>query len=76
MDDWTYPTIEVDEVPPAQPALLDDDWRLAEARGVRIAQQADAAHSAEDEQVEARAPRDEASAEMPLLFVGKPGFGF
>lgn len=46
MDDWTYPYTDVDE-PDTQQPLLNEDWRLMEARRART-QQAEADRRAAD----------------------------
>ena len=52
MDDWTYPYPDVDPQD-TQPALVDRDWRVIEARRVRV-ERAEAACIAPLERTEAR----------------------
>lgn len=74
MDDWTYSTqSDVDEVPPAQPSLIDEDWLVALDRG---GQRAEAARIAEVAQAEAQVVRDRESAAPPPRFSGTPAAGF
>ena len=77
MDDWTYSTqSDVDEVPPAQPSLMEEDWLVALDRGVRALQRAEAARIAEVAQAEAQVVRDRESAAPPPRFSGTPAAGF
>lgn len=74
MDDWTYAYPDVD-VPDTQPALLNQDWLVMEARRVR-AQQAEAARVAQLEQTHARdGVGYQAEAVVPLPFATPPGVG-
>lgn len=77
MDDWTYSTqSDVDEVLPAQPSLMEEDWPVALDRGVRALQRTEAARIAEDAQAEAQVVRDPESAVAAPRFSGTPAAGF
>lgn len=77
MDDWTYRTpSDVDGVSPMQPALLEEDWRVAEERRFRAPQRAEVARWAAGEQAEAQTVRERESVAAPPLFGSAPASGF
>ena len=72
METYPYPYPDVD-VPDTQPAHLNQDWLVMEARRVR-AQQAEAARRAEIEHTHALdSVGNQAEADVPLPFATPPG---
>ena len=68
-----YPDVDVPDTQPALPALLNQDWRVMEARRAR-AQRAEAARVAELEQTQALdAGGSHAEGDVPLPFATRPG---
>ena len=68
-----YPDVDVPDTQPALPALLNQDWRVMEARRAR-AQRAEAARVAELEQAHAvDGVGNQVEADVPLPFATPPG---